>query len=61
VRTLKVSNFSLSMKRRTTAPSNGKKIKKDKIGMPKIDMNLTPFRCNHFTVAYKNPLFEEPR
>jgi hypothetical protein len=51
-----VSNFSLSMKRRITAPTIGKKINRDKIGMPKIDMNMTPFRCHRFAVAYKNLL-----
>jgi hypothetical protein len=31
------------MKRRTTAPTKGKKINRDRMGMPKIVMNPTPF------------------
>jgi hypothetical protein len=35
--------FSLLMKRRTIAPRIGKKISSERIGIPKIVMNLTPF------------------
>jgi hypothetical protein len=40
---LSAPKFSFLMKRRTPAPTNGKKINRDKIGIPKIDMNPTPF------------------
>jgi len=41
-----ISALSLLMKRRIMAPAMGKKIKNDRIGIPKIVMNLTPFYRN---------------
>jgi hypothetical protein len=35
--------FSFLMKRRTIAPTNGKKVTKDRMGSPKIVMKPTPF------------------
>jgi hypothetical protein len=43
VTTLMALAFSWLMNRRTTAPKIGKKINRDRIGMPKIVMNSTPF------------------
>jgi hypothetical protein len=40
---LSAPTFSFLIKRRTQAPTSGKKINRDKIGIPKIDMNPTPF------------------
>jgi hypothetical protein len=46
VTTRMVSALSLLMKRRIMAPTMGKKIKNDRIGIPKIVMNPTPFYQN---------------
>src|SRR5512139_451692 len=43
VTVLSAPKFSFLIKRRTKAPTSGKKINRDKIGTPKIDMNPTPF------------------
>jgi hypothetical protein len=40
----RVPSFSLSIKRRTNAPRSGKKTSSDKIGMPRIDMNMAPYQ-----------------
>jgi hypothetical protein len=43
VTTRMVPAFSLLMKRRIMAPTMGKKISSDRIGIPKIVMKPTPF------------------
>ncbi len=42
VKTLIVLAFSLLMKRRKMAPASGKKINRDRIGIPNIVMKPTP-------------------
>jgi hypothetical protein len=41
--------FSLLMNRRTTAPTMGKKISKDRMGIPRIAMKPAPFFATNNT------------
>src|SRR4030066_2008558 len=57
VTTRMVPGFSLLIKRRTTAPRIGKKISRDRMGIPKIVMKPTPFfshRMIRMTTNYTN-------
>jgi hypothetical protein len=43
VTTLRAPTFSFLTKRRTMAPPNGKKVNRDRMGIPKTVMKLAPF------------------
>src|SRR3972149_4502457 len=61
VTTRRAPAFSLLIKRRTMAPTNGKKVKKDRMGMPRISITSAPFHCLYHQPAinskyeYRNP------